>query len=595
MNLPRLIEDGKIARIINAVRVSLTQNITPLDTASITLLPGEELPARSYVELFNPYGSAGLFRVRSPHDSYGDGTTTAELEHAISEVGDYIVKEELAQMLPADAAMKRVFSHYKGGKWKLGSVAALGTKAIACDSKYERVLDSMLEILAQIPDCMMTFNFDTTPWTVGIAKKGTTVTAEGRLARNVKSATISYDDSELQTRIYYQVFDKNKKATWTYTDASTIGKYGLIEGTVRTSSDMTSDEITATVEAYINDHKEPRISVSIEADELSQITGESVDKFKIGDLMRLNLVDYGITAEKTITSISWADIYNSRSVTVNLGDEEDTVVTFLHNLDAKGSGGGGGGKAKDKNEEKWKEYYTTFDKTDERITMTANRVDKANNILEQAGMELDSKGLLFYAKNNQKNIGSMIQTQADRITLEVNERKSADSSLSSRITVEKDRITQEVTNRQNADSVLSGRITVEANRITQEVTNRQSADNTLSGRITTEANKISLVVTEQEGQNVVNSASIVAGINGQTGSYVKIDADTINLSGYVTASQLAATNANITNLTNGTTTAASIKTNALAAGTSFSLKGKKHNNSTITIGGVNYNIVTWSS
>ena len=227
--------------------------------------------------------------------------------------------------------------------------------------------------------------------------------------------------------------------------------------------------------------------------------------------------------------------------------------------------------------------------------MTANRVNKANEILEQAGMELDSSGLLIYATNNAKNIGSMIKTQADRITLEVSERKSADSSLSSRITVEKDRITQEVTNRKNQDNILAARIVVEAGRISQEVIDRQSGYNTLSGRITTEANKISLVVTEQEGQNVVNSASIVAGINGQTGSYVKIAANTINLSGYVTASDLAATNANITNLTNGTTTAASIKTNALAAGTSFSLKGKKHNNSTITIGGVNYNIVTWSS
>jgi hypothetical protein len=72
-----------------------------------------------------------------------------------------------------------------------------------------------------------------------------------------------------------------------------------------------------------------------------------------------------------------------------------------------------------------------------------------------------------------------------------------------------------------------------------------------------------LVVSETSGGYEVNSASIVAGINGQTGSYVKISADTINLSGYVTASELYATDAKIDNLTSGATQATTLNTAVL--------------------------------
>ena len=84
MKLPRLYVNGAFRRIMNPTSVSINQNIVPLDTASMTLPYDEHIPARSWVELFTPYGSAGMFRARSPHDAYGQATTTVELEHMIS-------------------------------------------------------------------------------------------------------------------------------------------------------------------------------------------------------------------------------------------------------------------------------------------------------------------------------------------------------------------------------------------------------------------------------------------------------------------------------------------------------------------------------
>ena len=344
--LPRLYnKSGTFNRVLNIVSASVTLNLTPLATASIRLQKGETIPLRSYVEMFTPYGSAGMFRVASPSNAYGNQDTTVELEHMITEVGDYLVKEEIDEMVAANSAMSRVWKGYKGSLWKLGAVSPLGTGKIALSVSYDRVLDAMLAILEQVPDCMMSFDFSKMPWTVNIVKKPTTVSAECRLSRNANSAQITYDDSELCTRVYYQTYTtKNNETTaeWQYKDAPTKSTYGIVERTVNTSQDMTAEEINNVVNTYLNEHQKPRISIRIDAEELSAITGESMDKFTIPKLLRLTIPENSLVVEENINSLSWGDVYNAPyQVTVSIGDEPFTVVSYLHNLDATGRGGGG--------------------------------------------------------------------------------------------------------------------------------------------------------------------------------------------------------------------------------------------------------------
>ena len=353
--LPRLLNaSGGTERRIHPTQVSINLNITPLSDASMTLPKGENLPTRGYVELFTCMGSAGIYRVRSPQDSYGQDNTTAELEHAIVEVGDFLVLHKYDEMMAASTAMQTVFSHYRGTKWQLGSVSALGNTQIALQVNYDKVLEAMLAILDQKTDCMMAFDFTTTPWTVNIVAKGTTVTAEGRLSRNVNYARVVYDDTELCTVAYYEKPKANQSATadmeteWLYLEADTKNTYGPIEREVKTGSNFTPEEALRIATTYLNEHKNPRVSVEIGAEELSSITGESFDQFTIGKLFRLVLVDYGLLPiEKVITGLTFQDVYESpMNITVHLDQEEDTLVRFIHDMDSKGGSGGGGGSRK---------------------------------------------------------------------------------------------------------------------------------------------------------------------------------------------------------------------------------------------------------
>lgn len=463
---------------IRPIKVSATLKMVPLSYASLQLPKGVSVPARGYVELFSIMGSLGFYRVRSPQDAYGDDITTAELEHAITEVGDYLVLASYDEMMPADQAFTTIFSHYRGNRWQLGSVAALGVGEIAVQADHVRVLECLISLLEQKTDCMMSFDFSTTPWTLNVVKVGTTVAAEGRLARNVNYAKVSYDDTELCTRAYFQVstteeadpsgfptFDQAlnysvgsfvayggklyrlpvghssgvtwentqrtlvndvPSTTWQYVDADTIGTYGIVEKEVYSGGEYTDTEVLRVVQDFLNKHKEPRVSVEISAEELSNVTGEPLDAFEIGKLCRLSLVDYSVTIERTITGLSWDNVYSSPfDITINLEDEEDTAINFLHDIDTNGGtiggsgGGSGGGGGKKKQEEIWKEYRTKFQQTDYYFDLQALRYDRAENILQQAGMYIDSNGVLVYAQDNERNMGSKIQAEADRISLVV--------------------------------------------------------------------------------------------------------------------------------------------------------------------------------
>ena len=477
---PRRVDSsGNTLEEYHPLSMSLDLNIIPLSTATMDLPRSEYIPARSYVELFTPLGSAGFFRVRSPEDAYGEDITSVELEHAITEVGDYLVKAKYDEMMAANTAMQTVFSDYGGGRWRLGDVSALGAGEIALSVNYDRVLDAMLGILEQKQNCYLAFDFTTSPWTVSVAQRDTVVSAEGRLSRNIDSAKVIYDDTELCTRVYYEhatttdsieglnldgipTFDANDNysagayvvydnhlyqlpngheaeetwantvsilqediptSEWTYLDADTISKYGIIERTVSTSTDYTDEESLQTAQEFIRTHKEPRVSVVIQAEELAHATGESWDTFTIGKLLRLALVDYDVTVERNITGLSWADVYNDpESMEVNLGEEEDTAITFLHDVDtngSSGSGGGGGGGSRKKQDDQWKEYFTEFEQDDYHFRLVAKHVDEMDNILQQAGLYIDSDGVLIYADNFENSIGSKLSVQADKIAMVV--------------------------------------------------------------------------------------------------------------------------------------------------------------------------------
>lgn len=541
--LPRLLNaDLSLNREIRPISVSVDLSITPLSYASMELPTGEELPARSYVEMFTPFGSAGVFRVRSPQTAYGQTSTTAELEHAIVEVGDYVVTTDYDDMMAASTAMQTIFGFYRGSKWQLGDVSALGSGQIALESKHNRVLETMLAIMEQRPNCMMTFDFSTTPWTVAVAQRGTTVEAEGRLSRNVTNAKVIYDDTELCTRVYYSIPSTDASGqpstTWTSLDADTISTYGIVERDVSTGSKYTASEALAVATEYLNKHKRPRISVQINAVELSRITGLAWDTFSIGKMFRLALPDYDVTISKDITAISFPDVYgNPMDIRVSLAEEEDTAIKFLHDVDAKGGSGGGGG-AKKKTEDTFKEYRTNFERDGYHIELNAQHWDETDGLLQQAGMYLDSQGVLIYADDDVNMIGAKFNVTNNAISSEVTRASAAEGNLSSRITQTETNITLKV-----SKGDVATQLAVECGNVTVSGGNLKVDGYIETNELITEIAKAAQVTVQELVAGTVESTY---GVSGAT-----VTGDTVNAT---TALNVVGTGAVWHSLSNGTDT-----------------------------------------
>ena len=398
---------------------------------------------------------------------------------------------------------------------------------------------------------------------------GGTIIAEeqGQEDTEVTFAEITWEaDAGHPAKPYGQTYIEDPEATATY------GRNGRARFGFYQNTDI-DDAETLLQKTWESLREASKPSISIEGTVADLYRMGYVDQpLKLHDNAIVEVLPAGYKDQIQIIRMT-TDLLDPSATTLTIGSYIPNIVYIERktNEEVTGSRGGGGGNKSKQTERS--EYETAIEKSNRKISLRAYQNDLD---------DLDNEVKLQEAR---------IDIEHDRITMEVTDRRNADGVLSSKITQTATEIRAEVKN--DVDGLYST-ITQTATEIRSEVANTAAG---LESQITQNADKISLVVTQKDGQNVVNAASIVLGINNQdkkSTSYVDISADYINLTGYATVSSLQATDAKITNLTNGTTAAGSIKTNQLAASNSFSLGGHAHSNSQMTINGVTVNLVTWS-
>ena len=401
IKLPRVIGSGKR---LHPILLSVTENIIPLSNATMEVMKNEVLPVRTYVELFNVNGSVGIYRTRLPQETHGADTASIQLDHAICEVGDWMVQDAINEESTVREAFVTLFSHYRGGLWQLGAFNA--TEAVTIDCDYDNLLEQMIGILKQVPMYMMTFDFSTTPWTVSIAKKTDVVNAEGRLSRNIASAVVKRDDKDLCTRVYVKGLPKpagreDDEDAIGYLDADTQSIYGIVEKETG-SGNLTVEQAQRIAETYLAVHKHPKLSVEIDAYDLNEITSEPLDALQIGKLYRLVIPDDGLVIENYITQITWQNVFGDPNrASVTIGDEQDAVLNFLQ---AQSSSSKSSRRSAKKQQKLDDVFEKNFVKTDEY-----------GAILNQAGMKLDASGMIVYARDNANNIGSILDLTANQL------------------------------------------------------------------------------------------------------------------------------------------------------------------------------------
>ena len=325
----------KEQRRLHPVEHSVDDRVTPLSTASLTLPEGEHAAFHDWVEVFTKSGSAGVYRVVSASETY-TGEASVELEHGICALGDAIIPGKgtisgtLSEVLSAMLEYQVVVV---GGAplWALGSVATNAQASFDHDST-----NLLSAVLAVVPDgYMLTFNQSALPWRLSIAKMETTPGCEGRLSRNLRSVTVTVDDEDFCTRIYCNMLPSPG-----YMDGPTVGTWGVKAKTITAQENVTQESLNAYITQYLEDHKNPRVSIECDAEDLSDITGETIDRLEKGRLFRLALPDYGVAMEERILAVRTGSAYDEpERVRLTLANSiRDTADTLVY-LDNTVTGG----------------------------------------------------------------------------------------------------------------------------------------------------------------------------------------------------------------------------------------------------------------
>lgn len=519
-------------------------------------------------------GAGIVWRVKSISQAFATRTPTVQLEHMINSLRDRIMFGEIkpaqitgnskATTCTAEQTVRYILSYQSD--WVLDRFEYTG---ISNPYKFDgdTLFDALETVSNSLRDSWWTYDMSVYPFRLNIIYKPNTTDTEMRAGRNLKTITRTIDKSGMYTR-FYPTGKDDLHISGDYVEKNTEA-YGVVSKIETDASIDTEAELRRWADERLDAHAEPTVTIDVEGVELVKETGVSLDRMWLGSYCRVPLPEFGTEITERIVSLTYQDKINyPKVVKITLANNRTDVTKII--ADAIKSGGGGkGGRTSTKQD---KEDHAWFEDTNNHVAMVAEGIigrdaEGNPNWTRLSEIVVNEDGIYSQVKSIQGDIvvaNTKISQNEYKIEQEASIRISENTQLSSRITQTATAISSEVTARINSESQLSSRITQTANSITAEVTRATAAEGQLSSRITVNAEGI---------ETKVSKDGVISSIN-QSAEEVSINASRINLTGYVTASELAATNATIDNLTSGRTTASSIAATTMHA-TNFYLNNNK--------------------
>ena len=562
--------DMRELRRLHPTQQSAQDRVTPLSTASLTLPEGEHVAFGEWVEVFTQSGSAGVYRVVSASETY-TGEASAELEHGICALGDAIIPGKgtisgtLSEVLSAMLGYQVVVA---GGAplWALGSVATNAQASFDHDST-----NLLSAVLAVVPDgYMLTFDQSALPWRIGVSAMETMPSCEGRLSRNLRSVTVTVDEEDFCTRIYCNMLPAPG-----YMDGPTVGTWGVKAKTITAQENVTQESLNAYITQYLEDHKNPRVSIECDAEDLSSITGERIDRMEKGRLFRLALPDYGVAMEERILSVHTGSAYDEPervrlTLANSIRDTADTLVYIENSVTGGASsssvrggyvrGGGGGSGISQASVLDMLKKAETYITADEAWTREAGIRIESNT----AEMYATKKAIVGDWTGDVETIDALIQASTDNgglVAMLVGRKNSA----------------EEVNALISATAAGGGLVTLKASQ-----TDLDAMGNRVSSA------ESSIKVNADNIELKVNKDGVISSIN-QSAESITISASRVNLSGYVTASEFSSLKADLANVTSGTVQASHLYSQNLTATNTVRLAGHTCNWSSLEVcTGVHY-------
>lgn len=343
--LPRLLNSDfrEVARL-EPLLLQLKTKLSPVSTAEMRLPSDGVIPrVRDFVELFSPDSSAGVFRVKETETDYTySGVVTVYLEHALSTLSDSLVLGAQAMSAPVATVISTLLESQTVVHWQLGVCEVPDDIEMIYEQSYDNLLQAIKRVMDMLPDGYALIpNTDIHPFTLNILKMSDDDACEGRMRRNLTKTTVTMDTRDLCTQIYaFGAGEGTDRVTLTnligslHLDSPNVDTWGYVARTFTAGDIYDALTLKDVAQRYLDRHDHPTLSITADAMDLYQITGETIDRWHLGRMCRLSLPEWRQYFRERVIAIEWPDVYGSPdSVNLTLAnrikDASDEIAELM--------------------------------------------------------------------------------------------------------------------------------------------------------------------------------------------------------------------------------------------------------------------------
>lgn len=319
-------QSGQLLGVLeNAGDVSYQLIHNDLWTASFTLPTDDSknalCQAHNLVRIPDSTRDTGLYRIvgmPTGEETAAGGVKTYSLEHVMATLLDDLLfgyHEIGGPGVTTARVMRYILDRQTEKRWTLGRCDFADQYAY----KFENT--SLLSALLSLGNVLTeeyTWDFDvsTTPWTVNLVRADAAPGCGIHYARNMVGVEKSMDASTLVTRLYLlgygegvnQLTVKSVNGGLPYIDADTASVWGVKSSVYADTRIEDAATLKARGLALLNRLKNPYISYTASAIDLTRLTGQDWDKHMPGKLVAVEDGEHGIRFTARIVSISKGDV-----------------------------------------------------------------------------------------------------------------------------------------------------------------------------------------------------------------------------------------------------------------------------------------------
>ena len=332
-----------------------SQSLTLMEKGSTSTIT---MPMDSAVQIdFNdwlydedvPGGDPIVWRVKSISESNNTNTVTIELEHVIKLLEDQqifgeVTTEDISGGTSCTARQAIEYLLSGNFDWQLGALEV--NNSLPYEFETLSVYDAIESVTDTLEGVYWEYDLTQHPFVLNVRLLEMDPDCEMREGRNLSTLKRSVSRTGMYTRIY-PIGENDLHIPGDYI-SNNEEIYGRIDKVVTDSTKTTIENLGAWAHGLLMHNSDPDVTITISGLELSESTGEPMDRLRLNRFCRCPLPEYATTIIERITKLVWKDLIKDReSVTVTLANNMKELSEIIKSESNKASGGSGAaGQAK---------------------------------------------------------------------------------------------------------------------------------------------------------------------------------------------------------------------------------------------------------